>query len=97
DDSDEEIYEAGEEMDEEEPTSTDNSPGASESESPSCSETFKPWTTTCYFGFDAVEDFKVCWLKIYCCWYKLKLLDNAANSRLRLLEESAAADDKMKK
>nr|GEU51823.1 hypothetical protein [Tanacetum cinerariifolium] len=56
------------------------------------------------FGVDAVEDFKeytlmdyYCWLKTYCCWYKLKLLDNAADSRLRLLEESAAADDKMKK
>nr|GEV48028.1 hypothetical protein [Tanacetum cinerariifolium] len=33
----------------------------------------------------------------YCCWYKLNLLDNAADSRLRLLEQSAAADDKMKK
>nr|GEZ35783.1 hypothetical protein [Tanacetum cinerariifolium] len=39
------------------------------------------------FGFDAVEDFKeyilrdyYCWLKTYCCWYKLKLLDNAADS-----------------
>nr|GEX83455.1 uncharacterized mitochondrial protein AtMg00810-like [Tanacetum cinerariifolium] len=56
------------------------------------------------FGVDVVEDFKeytlknyYCWLKIYCCWYKLKLLDNAADSRLRLLEESAVADDKMKK
>nr|GEU33836.1 hypothetical protein [Tanacetum cinerariifolium] len=56
------------------------------------------------FGVDAVEDFKeytlrdyYCWLKTYCCWYKLKLLDNAANSRLRLLEQSVAADDKMKK
>nr|GEX53237.1 hypothetical protein [Tanacetum cinerariifolium] len=56
------------------------------------------------FGVDVVEDFKeytlrdyYCWLKTYCCWYKLKLLDNAADSRLRLLEESAAADDKMKK
>nr|GEV61401.1 hypothetical protein [Tanacetum cinerariifolium] len=55
------------------------------------------------FGVDAVEDFKeytlrdyYCWLKTYCCWYKLKLLDNAADSRLRLLEQSAAADDKMK-
>nr|GEW45593.1 copia protein [Tanacetum cinerariifolium] len=38
-----------------------------------------------------------CWLKTYYCWYKLKLLDNAADSRLRLLEQSAAADDKMKK
>nr|GEW00421.1 hypothetical protein [Tanacetum cinerariifolium] len=36
-------------------------------------------------------------LKTYCSWYKLKLLDNAADSRLRLLEESATADDKMKK
>nr|GEY22058.1 ribonuclease H-like domain-containing protein [Tanacetum cinerariifolium] len=43
------------------------------------------------FGVDAVEDFKeytlrdyYCWLKTYCCWYKLKLLDNAADSRLRL-------------
>nr|GEX82930.1 hypothetical protein [Tanacetum cinerariifolium] len=56
------------------------------------------------FGVDAVEDFKeytlrdyYCWLKTYCCWYKLKLLDNAADSRLRLLEESAVVDDKMKK
>nr|GEW52361.1 hypothetical protein [Tanacetum cinerariifolium] len=56
------------------------------------------------FIVDVVEDFKeytlrdyYCWLKTYCCWYKLKLLDNAADSRLRLLEESAAADDKMKK
>nr|GEV94756.1 hypothetical protein [Tanacetum cinerariifolium] len=39
------------------------------------------------FGVDAVEDFKeymlrdyYYWLKTYCCWYKLKLLDNAANS-----------------
>nr|GEX46530.1 hypothetical protein [Tanacetum cinerariifolium] len=38
-----------------------------------------------------------CWLKTYCCWYKLKLLDNAADSRLRLLEESATPDDKMNK
>nr|GEW64481.1 hypothetical protein [Tanacetum cinerariifolium] len=56
------------------------------------------------FEVDATEDFKeytlrnyYCWLKTYCCWYKLKLLDNAADSRLRLLEESAAADEKMKK
>nr|GEZ25535.1 hypothetical protein [Tanacetum cinerariifolium] len=32
----------------------------------------------------------------YNCWYKLKLLDNAADSRLRLLEENVAADEKMK-
>nr|GEV84927.1 uncharacterized mitochondrial protein AtMg00810-like [Tanacetum cinerariifolium] len=38
-----------------------------------------------------------CWLKTYCCWYKLKLLDKTADLRLRLLEESAAANDKMKK
>nr|GFA00401.1 retrovirus-related Pol polyprotein from transposon TNT 1-94 [Tanacetum cinerariifolium] len=56
------------------------------------------------FGVDAVEDFKKnmlrdynCCLKTYCCWYKLKLLDNAANSRLRLLEQSVAVDVKMKK
>nr|GEW42552.1 DNA-directed DNA polymerase [Tanacetum cinerariifolium] len=56
------------------------------------------------FGVDAVEDFKeytlrdyYCWLKIYCWWYKLKELDNAADSRLRLLEESDAADEKMKR
>nr|GEX80049.1 hypothetical protein [Tanacetum cinerariifolium] len=56
------------------------------------------------FGVDAVEDFKeytlrdyYCWLKTYCYWYKLKLLDNAVDSRLRLLEESAAANEKIKK
>nr|GFA08593.1 hypothetical protein [Tanacetum cinerariifolium] len=53
------------------------------------------------FGVDAVEDFKeytimdyYCWLKTYCCWYKLKLLDDAADINLRLLEQSAAADFK---
>nr|GEV56905.1 hypothetical protein [Tanacetum cinerariifolium] len=58
----------------------------------------------CSFGVDDVEDFKeytlrdyYYWLKTYCCWYKLKLLDNAADSRLRLLEQSDVADDKMKK
>nr|GEV76499.1 hypothetical protein [Tanacetum cinerariifolium] len=56
------------------------------------------------FGVDVVEDFKeftlrdyYCWLNTYCCWYKLKLLDNATDSRLRLLEQSVVADDKMKK
>nr|GFB65348.1 hypothetical protein [Tanacetum cinerariifolium] len=56
-----------------------------------------------YFRVDAVEDFKeytvkdyYCWLKTYCCWYKLKLLDNTADSRLRLLEESVVADEKIK-
>nr|GEU28854.1 hypothetical protein [Tanacetum cinerariifolium] len=39
-----------------------------------------------FFRVDAVEDFKeytlrdyYCWLRTYCCWYKLKLLDNAAD------------------
>nr|GEV37807.1 hypothetical protein [Tanacetum cinerariifolium] len=27
----------------------------------------------------------------YCCWYKLMLLDNDADSRLRLLEQTVAA------
>nr|GEX37526.1 hypothetical protein [Tanacetum cinerariifolium] len=56
------------------------------------------------FRVDAIEDFKeytlrnyYCWLKTYYCWYMLKLLDNAADSRLRLLEQSAAVDDKIKK
>nr|GEU89119.1 putative ribonuclease H-like domain-containing protein [Tanacetum cinerariifolium] len=42
------------------------------------------------FGVDAVEDYKentlrdyYCWLKTYCYWYKLKLLDNAVDSTLR--------------
>nr|GEX05191.1 hypothetical protein [Tanacetum cinerariifolium] len=46
---------------------------------------------------DAVEDFKenmlrdyCCWLKTYCCLCKLKLLDDAADIKLRLLEQSAA-------
>nr|GFD08125.1 hypothetical protein [Tanacetum cinerariifolium] len=30
-------------------------------------------------------------------WYKLMLLDNVVDSRLRLLEQSADVDDKMKK
>nr|GFA41235.1 hypothetical protein [Tanacetum cinerariifolium] len=54
------------------------------------------------FGVDVVKDFKeytlrdyYCWLKTYCCWYKLKMLDNVADLRLRLLKESAAADDKI--
>nr|GEX85251.1 hypothetical protein [Tanacetum cinerariifolium] len=49
------------------------------------------------FGVDVVEDFKEYTLRDYCCWYKLKLLDNAADSRLRLLEQSVTADDKIKK
>nr|GEX35073.1 hypothetical protein [Tanacetum cinerariifolium] len=50
-------------------------------------ENFKEYTQRDYY----------CWLKTYYCWYKLKLLDNAVDSRLRLLEESAATNDKMKK
>nr|GEX83619.1 hypothetical protein [Tanacetum cinerariifolium] len=38
-----------------------------------------------------------CWLKTYCYWYKLKLLDDAADIKLRLLEQSANFDEKMKK
>nr|GEW98147.1 hypothetical protein [Tanacetum cinerariifolium] len=46
---------------------------------------------------NAQQYFKEYTPRDYYCWYKLKLLDNAADSRLRLLEQSAAADDKMKK
>nr|GEV92832.1 hypothetical protein [Tanacetum cinerariifolium] len=49
------------------------------------------------FGVDAVDDFKenmlrdyYCWLKTYCCSCKLKLLDDATDIKLRLLEQSAA-------
>nr|GEV60356.1 hypothetical protein [Tanacetum cinerariifolium] len=35
-----------------------------------------------------------CWLKTYCCCYKLKLLDDAADIKLRPLEQSAIDDDK---
>nr|GFA21197.1 hypothetical protein [Tanacetum cinerariifolium] len=55
------------------------------------------------FEVDVVEDFKeytqrdyYCWLKTYNCWYKLKVLDNAAGRKLRLLEESVIVDKKMK-
>nr|GEW16622.1 hypothetical protein [Tanacetum cinerariifolium] len=61
-------------------------------------------TLKAIFGFDDVEDFNEYtprdyyrWLKTYCCWYKLKLLDNAVDIKLRLLKESVVADDKMKK
>nr|GEV31900.1 hypothetical protein [Tanacetum cinerariifolium] len=37
-----------------------------------------------------------CWLKTYYYWYKLKLLDDIVGSRLRLLEETVVADEKMK-
>nr|GEV06179.1 hypothetical protein [Tanacetum cinerariifolium] len=50
-----------------------------------------------YFEGDVTEDFKqytlrdyYCWLKTYNCWCKLMLLDDAANIKLRLLEQSAA-------
>nr|GEW72090.1 hypothetical protein [Tanacetum cinerariifolium] len=56
------------------------------------------------FGVNATEDFNentlrdyYCWLKTYRCWYKLMLLVNAVDSRVRLLEQSAVIDDKMKK
>nr|GEV17317.1 hypothetical protein [Tanacetum cinerariifolium] len=49
------------------------------------------------FGVDAAKDFKEnmlsdsdCWLKTYCCQYKLMLLDNAAE--LKLLEQSDVGD-----
>nr|GEU32661.1 retrovirus-related Pol polyprotein from transposon TNT 1-94 [Tanacetum cinerariifolium] len=51
------------------------------------------------FGVDAAEDFKenmlrdYCWwLKTYCCQVKLMLLDDAADIKLRLLEQSVAAE-----
>nr|GEW72990.1 hypothetical protein [Tanacetum cinerariifolium] len=50
-------------------------------------EDFKEYTLRDYYG----------WLKTYNCWYKLKLLDNAAGRKLRLPEESAAANEKMKR
>nr|GEW54048.1 hypothetical protein [Tanacetum cinerariifolium] len=37
-----------------------------------------------------------CSLKTYCCWNKL-MLDNTADIKLRLLEQSAVVDEKMKK
>nr|GEU93529.1 putative ribonuclease H-like domain-containing protein [Tanacetum cinerariifolium] len=50
------------------------------------------------FEVDADKDFKenmlrdyYCWLKTYCCLCKLRLLDDAAGIKLRLLEQSAAA------
>nr|GEV38508.1 hypothetical protein [Tanacetum cinerariifolium] len=56
------------------------------------------------FRVDVVEDFKeytqmdyYCWLKTYNCWYKLKLLDNVAGRKLRQLEGSDVADEKMKR
>nr|GEW89664.1 hypothetical protein [Tanacetum cinerariifolium] len=54
------------------------------------------------FGVDAAEDFKenmlrdyCCWLKTYCCWCKLMLLDDAADIKLRLLEQNVV-DERMK-
>nr|GEX27410.1 hypothetical protein [Tanacetum cinerariifolium] len=53
-----------------------------------------------FFGVDAAEDFKentlrdyYCWLKTYCCPCKLKLLDDADDIKLRLLEQSVAVDE----
>nr|GEY26190.1 uncharacterized mitochondrial protein AtMg00810-like [Tanacetum cinerariifolium] len=52
---------------------------------------------------ELLKDFKeytlrgyYCWLKTYCCWCKLKLLDNVVGSRLRLLEENDVAVEKDK-
>nr|GEY22515.1 hypothetical protein [Tanacetum cinerariifolium] len=42
------------------------------------------------FGVDAAEDFKQYTLRDYYCWLKLKLLDDAADIKLRLLEQSVA-------
>nr|GEU45000.1 zf-CCHC domain-containing protein/UBN2 domain-containing protein [Tanacetum cinerariifolium] len=49
------------------------------------------------FGVDAAKDIKEnmlsdsdCWLKTYCCQYKLMMMDNAAE--LRLLEQSVDVD-----
>nr|GEW82025.1 hypothetical protein [Tanacetum cinerariifolium] len=33
----------------------------------------------------------------YCCWYKMMLLDDAADIKLRLMEQSAAVDEKIMK
>nr|GEW61177.1 hypothetical protein [Tanacetum cinerariifolium] len=48
---------------------------------------YQVYTLDNIFGVDAIEDFKeymlrdyYCWLKTYCYWYKLKLLDNAVDS-----------------
>nr|GEW85774.1 hypothetical protein [Tanacetum cinerariifolium] len=56
-----------------------------------------------YFGVDVVEDFKknmlrnyCCWLKTYYCQVKLILLNDVADINLRLLEQNAAVDEKMK-
>nr|GEZ21773.1 hypothetical protein [Tanacetum cinerariifolium] len=50
------------------------------------------------FRVNIAEDFKedmlrdyCCWLKTYCCQVKLMLLDDDADIKLRLLEQSAAA------
>nr|GEV38123.1 hypothetical protein [Tanacetum cinerariifolium] len=51
-----------------------------------------------HFGSDAKQYFKqytlkdyYCWLKTYNCWCKLMLLDDAADIKLRLLEQSTDA------
>nr|GFD13564.1 hypothetical protein [Tanacetum cinerariifolium] len=53
-----------------------------------------PQRSSC-FGVDVAKDFKeytlrdyCCWLKTYNCWLKLKLLDDAVDIKLRLLEQS---------
>nr|GEY55482.1 hypothetical protein [Tanacetum cinerariifolium] len=54
-------------------------------------------------GVDAAEEFKenmlrdyYYWLKTYCCQVKLMLLDDVADIKLRLQEQSAAVEEKMK-
>nr|GEV56596.1 hypothetical protein [Tanacetum cinerariifolium] len=53
----------------------------------------KSWMKS--FGVEAAEDFKqytlrdyYCWLKTYNCWCKLMMLDDVADIKLRLLEQS---------
>ncbi|GKD77166.1 hypothetical protein Tco_1339787 [Tanacetum coccineum] len=83
DESDEEMFEAGEEMDEEEPTSTEqhldiNSLMPSDSESIiSCSVTFQAWKTMCQLG-EFVEE---------CCVFRnLKDLSEALAFMLKIDE-----------
>nr|GEX44582.1 hypothetical protein [Tanacetum cinerariifolium] len=44
------------------------------------------------FGVDAAEDFKENMLRDYNCWCELKLLNDVDDTKLRLLEQSAAID-----
>nr|GEW68137.1 hypothetical protein [Tanacetum cinerariifolium] len=49
------------------------------------------------FRVDAAEDFKENMLKDYNCWYELKLLNDVDDTKLRLLEQSAAVGIKTRK